>query len=139
LTATVGKGLTSTPGAQALTIAPGEYVTLNWSSLNAVSCTALSTNGVAVDNWVGEQATSGNKTVGPVSKTTDLSLECTGLAGKGAQAVSVTVAESAGSPVENKKVGGGAIDPYLVSGLLLMLWVSARSRRMHAVGCRSRG
>ncbi|MBI3775722.1 MAG: hypothetical protein HY273_09255 [Gammaproteobacteria bacterium] len=145
-TDTSTSGLTPTPGVKSITVTSGDLVLLSWSAENVDTCTASST-GDKFDNWKGALDITGSQKVGPFSTSTDLHLVCTGPAGStDSQTVAVKLTDAgtggsgAGSGTnDTKKVGGGAIDPYLVSGLLLMLWAGARARRMRAIRYRSRG
>jgi hypothetical protein len=72
---------TASLSANVTTVAQGGSVTLTWSSTNAASCTA---SGGA---WTGAKATSGSESVGPLSATTTLTVNC----GGASQSVTVTV------------------------------------------------
>ncbi len=72
--------LTATPA----TIATGGSSTLNWTVLNATSCT---TSGA----WSGSRPTTGTQSTGTLNATASYTLTCTGAGGSNASTVSVNV------------------------------------------------
>jgi ELWxxDGT repeat protein len=93
---------------------PTQQVNLKWAATNnASSCTASG-------DWSGTKATTGNESVGPISKTSTFTLNCTGLGGSSSQSVTVTV--SAAPPQPGHSGGGGFGNWEIVSlGLLALL------------------
>ena len=70
--------------ASPATVASGASTTLNWSSTNSTSC-------VASGGWSGSRATSGSRTVGPLTSDSIYSLSCTGNGGTATRLISVSV------------------------------------------------
>jgi hypothetical protein len=65
---------------------------LTWTTTNASSCTASGA-------WSGTQATSGSKSIGPLTATATYTLACTGSGGTTSSNATVTVAGSTPAPV----------------------------------------
>jgi hypothetical protein len=75
--------------AAATTIASGTETTLTWSAKGAKSCIASNSNG-----WSGRLHTEGSQSTGPLTSTTEYTLECPGWGNSGTpatQSVTVTV------------------------------------------------
>ena len=90
------------------------------------------TNGV--EGWSGEQPTEGDVVVGPLTESGSLMMECKGPIGSEIQTVAITVVDAttdaADSPTSStKKVGGGVVDLFLLSGLLLLMAGARRTNR----------
>ena len=74
-----------TIGAASTTVSGGESTQLNWKVTGASSCTAAGA-------WSGPQPMTGSRQIGPLTKTSEYTLQCTGAGGTATQSVSVTVA-----------------------------------------------
>jgi len=93
---------TLTLTANPATVASGGQSVLTWSTSNATSC-------IASGGWVGQKATSGNETVGPLAQSTNFTLSCAGAGGNIAQSASVAVAGGGNA------VLSGAVDSSYVA------------------------
>jgi hypothetical protein len=106
----------------------GQSATLTWSSTNATSCTASGA-------WSGTQPTSGTLTVTPTAAGAEsYTLSCSGAAATPAMsAVSETVTATAPETTVTAfsgKAGGGAIEPWSLIGLaVLVAWRLRQSFR----------
>jgi hypothetical protein len=107
----------------------GQSATLTWSSTNATSCTASGA-------WSGPQPTSGTLTVTPTAAGADsYTLSCSGAAAATAMSVvneTVTVPQTTVTATAlSGKAGGGAIEPWSLIGLaVLVAWRLRRSIRV---------
>jgi hypothetical protein len=105
----------------------GKSATLTWSSTNATSCTASGA-------WSGTQPTSGTLTVTPsAAGTSSYRLSCSGAAATTAMgAVNETVAAvpqttvTAAATALSGKAGGGAIQPWSLIGLAVLVALRLR-------------
>jgi len=68
-------------------ISSGGSSTLNWSSINATSCTASGA-------WSGTKATSGSQSTGNLTTNSVFALTCTGAGGSVSQSVTLTISTS---------------------------------------------
>jgi len=94
---------------------PTQQVNLTWSATNnASSCTASG-------DWSGTKATTGNESVGPISKTSTFTLSCTGLGGSSSQSVKVTVSAA---PLQLGHSGGGGFGNWEIVSLGLLALLS---------------
>ena len=106
-TSSVRVGVTEPPPTVTLTASPtsvasGETSTLTWSATNATSC-------AATGGWSGAKATSGSEVVGPMTATTNYSLECSGAGGSRQQTTTVSFAPSL--PVVTLSASPTSINP----------------------------
>ena len=106
----------------------GQSATLTWSSTNATSCTASGA-------WSGTQPTSGTLTVTPTAAgTASYTLTCSGAAAATAMSAvneTVTVPQTTVTAAAlNGKAGGGALEPWSLIGLaVLVAWRLRQSFR----------
>jgi hypothetical protein len=106
----------------------GQSATLTWSSTNATSCTASGA-------WTGTQPTSGTLTVTPTAAGADsYTLSCSGAAAATAMSAvneTVTVPQTTvTASALSGKAGGGAIEPWSLIGLaILVAWRLRQSFR----------
>jgi hypothetical protein len=103
--------------ASATTVDSGTPVTLTWSTTNATSCAASG-------SWSGAKETSGTASTGPLTSTVTFDLTCSGTTSPAASR-SVTVNVTAAQTEERSK---GAIDPLMLLGLALALFLLPRRR-----------
>jgi hypothetical protein len=78
-----------TLSASASKVAPGQSVTLSWSSRNATGCSAGA-------DWQGTLATNGSRQVGPLDATSTFRITCTGSGGSAIGMTTVEVTSSKG-------------------------------------------
>jgi hypothetical protein len=109
---------TMTFSATPASIPSGQSSTLNWTSTNATSCTA----GGA---WSGNQQTSGTRSVGPLSTTSDYTLTCSGTGGSDTRTVTITVTAPQTDPPADDSSGGGRTDLAVLAFLALLAAASA--------------
>ena len=109
-------------------LALGQSATLTWSSTNATSCTASGA-------WSGTQPTSGTLTFTPTAAgTASYTLTCSGAAAATAMSAvneTVTVPQTTVTAAAlNGKAGGGALEPWSLIGLaVLVAWRLRQSFR----------
>lgn len=108
-----------TLSANPTTIAAGGSSTLNWSALNANSCTASATPANA--GWSGARATSGSQSTGALNATTSFTLSCTGAGGPAQQTTTVSVVSNS-APAAN-----AGTDRTVISGSQVTLSGAASS------------
>src|SRR5712692_8159635 len=75
-----------------ITVTKGQSAALAWNSTNATACTASGA-------WSGSMGTSGSKSTGPLSATSEYVLTCTGAGGTATQSATVTVNATSPPPV----------------------------------------
>jgi hypothetical protein len=132
---------TATLTANASSEVVGNPVTLSWTSKNASACTA--SGGASGDGWSGSLSLSGTMSITEsTAGSFGYSLVCTGAppaASAEAEveftAASVTVTGSSGgtgSSGSGKSGGGGALDPWCI----LLLGLLLATRRRDRYGCR---
>lgn len=110
--------LSATPNS----VSSGGATTLNWSSLDATSCTA----GGA---WSGSKATTGSSSVGPLSATSTFSLSCTGSGGTASQSATVQVVSS--GPTVSLTANPASVGP---NGSTVLSWSATDATSCTASG-----
>jgi hypothetical protein len=98
--------------------------TLQWTAVNAASCTASG-------GWSGSRGLSGSEIVGPLSATTTFVLTCTGSGGSDSRTVSVAVANGSPAPTVSITASPASL---AVGESTLLAWQSTGSTACEASG-----
>jgi len=108
--------------AEPNSIAAGGSTTLNWSTLNADSCTASGA-------WSGSRATSGSSSFGPLNATTTYTLSCTGSGGTTTGTATVQVVAS--GPTISFSASPATVSP---NGTSVLSWSASNATSCTASG-----
>ncbi|GEM_PF-6452838 len=120
-----GVGITGRYGTGASeTIAYDSGDTLNWTSLNATSCSlsALPANSA----WTGTVATTGSRLISPLTTSTVFTTQCTGTGGTGSKTFTVNVTSASTLPTVSVTMNSQGTSATIPSGakLIVVNWVS---------------
>ena len=109
--------------SSATSIDLGETATLTWSADNASSCTASG-------GWVGNKATSGSESVGPLDASTTFVISCSGAGGGSLREVAIAVGADTVASVTLR-----ASEPVvLIGGQVELTWSSENATSCIAGG-----
>lgn len=111
--------------ADAASVVYNGSTVLNWSTVDATSCTATGA-------WNGARPVSGSETLSGLTASGVYTLECTGAGGTSAQSVTITVLPESAPPA--KPGGGGALDGLLFACLPALLASGFWRRRISGDG-----